>query len=361
MSLLLGKIHLLDNAYMHISKYPHIVFSQHLKFECMATRAMTCAGMARCLLHVHTLCSLKISEGEIMEAKIGDLIREARKPFFSLEFFPPANEEDLPRFYQVVDALGKYRPLFVSVTYGAGGAKQQNTLKITAGLAKRAYVTMAHLTCVGAGREKILDFLDSLLQNGVANILALRGDPPKDSDWDWNCGAFRHADDLVRMIHHERPQMGIGVAAYPTPHPDARSFMEDRDYTAQKIRAGADFAITQLFFDPREYDELRAYLNKQGIFAPIVPGIITIQSFQGLKRVLSLCGVNIPAKLYISLEDAHERGGQEALREAGIKFTLAQIRQLREMGAPGFHLFTLNRADLCSRIIEEAGLAGNSE
>lgn len=294
-----------------------------------------------------------------MEIKIGDLIENANKPFFSLEFFPPANEDDLPRFYQTVDALGKYNPLFVSVTYGAGGNKQDNTLKITSELAKRGYVTMAHLTCVGAGREKILSFLDKLLENGVSNILALRGDPPKDSHWDWSQGAFQHADNLVRLIHFERPQMGIGIAAYPTPHPDSPSFISDRKYTVRKFKAGADFAITQLFFDPREYEELRNFMASRYINKPIIPGIITIQSFEGLKRVLSLCGANIPGKLYIALEEAYAKGGQEALREAGIKFTLAQIKQLREMNVPGFHLFTLNRADLCSRIIEEAGLATN--
>lgn len=292
-----------------------------------------------------------------MASRIGDLIAKAQKPFVSLEFFPPAQEGQLAAFFQTVETLGAYKPLYLSVTYGAGGGKQNNTLRVTADLAKRGFTTMAHLTCVGAKRGAILSFADELLANGVSNILALRGDPPQNAEWNWEDGDFQHAADLAGFIRKQRPEIGIGVAAYPTPHPDSASFEEDRLHTAQKMRSGADFAITQLFFDPREYGALVADLRKQGIDAPIVPGIITIQSFEGLKRVLSLCGANIPAKLYIALEEANAKGGSEALREAGIKFTLAQIRQLREEGAPGFHLFTLNKADLSSRIIEEGGLA----
>ena len=292
-------------------------------------------------------------------SKIGELIASAPKPFFSFEFFPPAQAEQMEEFYQSVDKLGKYNPLFLSVTYGAGGAKQRNTLAITSQLAKRGFTTMAHLTCVGATRANILEFLDELMAQEVQNILALRGDPPVNTDWNWQSGDFRHASDLVEFIRHERPQMGIGVAAYPAPHPESASFSADRYYTALKFANGADFAISQLFFDPREYEALVSDLKRRGVDKPVIPGIITIQSFNGLKRVLSLCGANIPAKLYIGLEEANARGGIEAVREAGIKFTLAQIRQLQEAGAPGFHLYTLNRSDLCSRILEESGLVKN--
>lgn len=294
-----------------------------------------------------------------MDTKIGNLIKNADKPFFSLEFFPPSQKEQLPQFFGAVDILGKYKPLFLSVTYGAGGARQQNTLRITSDLASRGYVTMAHLTSVGASHDKIASFLDDLRANGINNVLALRGDAPKDCDFNWDKSEFRHADELVRLIRKLQPQMGIGVAAYPTPHPDSSSFIEDRKYTVQKFMAGADFAITQLFFDPREYYDLANFVHSDEacMNKPVIPGIMTIQSFESLRRVLSLCGANIPAKLYIALEEANAHGGAEAVREAGIKFTLEQIRQLRDAGAPGFHLFTLNRAELCSRIIEEAGLA----
>lgn len=289
-------------------------------------------------------------------AKIGDLIKQSVKPFFSLEYFPPSEQTQLDSFYQTVETLGQFKPLFISVTYGAGGAKQQNTLAVTSELARRGYNTMAHLTCVGAEARKIKDFALALNENGVHNILALRGDPPANTAWDWNQGEFRHASDLVRFIHSELPDMGVGVAAYPAPHPESSSFSDDRKYTAEKLKSGADFAITQLFFDPREYAALVQDLKERHIDVPIIPGLMTIQSFEGLKRVLSLCGANIPGKLYIQLEEANARGGAKAVREAGLKFTLNQIRQLLDMGAPGIHLYTLNKSNLCTRIIEECGL-----
>lgn len=289
-------------------------------------------------------------------SKIGDLIKKSDKPFFSLEYFPPSDPAQLDNFYQTAETLGKLKPLFISVTYGAGGAKQQNTLHITSELARRGYNTMAHLTCVGAESSKIRDFAKTLNENGVHNILALRGDPPAGSSWDWDKGEFRYASDLVRFLRKEIPDIGLGVAAYPAPHPESSSFAEDRKHTAEKLKSGADFAITQLFFDPREYAALVEDLKERHINVPIIPGLMTIQSFEGLKRVLSLCGANIPGKLYIQLEEANTKGGAEAVREAGLKFTLEQIRKLLDMGAPGIHLYTLNKSNLCSRIIEDSGL-----
>lgn len=290
-------------------------------------------------------------------ASIEKLIHESAKPFFSLEFFPPSDPAQLPAFYKTADKLGALNPLFISVTYGAGGGKRKNTLDVTAELARRGFTTMAHLTCAGSTAASIRDFTRALKDNGVDNILALRGDPPADaSAWDWSQGEFQHADDLVRFTREEAPCMGIGVALYPSPHPESPSFEEDRRRSADKLKAGAGFAITQLFFDSREYEALAEDMRKRGVSAPIIPGIITIQSFDGLKRVLSMCGANIPAKLYIELDEANAKGGSEAVREAGLNFTLRQIRRLLDMGAPGVHLYTLNKSDLCARIIEESGL-----
>lgn len=288
--------------------------------------------------------------------KIRDLIQGRSKPFFSMEFFPPADPAQLPSFFDTVDKLAALSPLFASVTYGAGGKKQRNTLEITSQLASRGIPTMAHLTCVGASRQSLADFLDELEENGVNNVLALRGDAPKDADWNWDAGEFRHAADLVRFIRTYKPEMSIGVAAYPAPHPESPTFTLDRMHTAEKMRDGADFAVTQLFFDPREYLALRDSLQKEGIDKPVIPGILPIQSFEGLKRVLSLCGANIPARLYLELEKAQSGGGEDAMREAGLKFALELIRQLLDAGAPGIHLYTLNKSDLCEKIVRESGL-----
>lgn len=288
--------------------------------------------------------------------QIGSLIQAAKAPFFSLEFFPPSDETHLPSFYATVEQLRALTPLFVSVTYGAGGARRHNTLAVTAELARRGFTTMAPLTCVGAEPESIAAFLRELRAAGVDNVLALRGDPPMNGHWDWKDGYFQHAADLVSFTREHEPDMGIGVAAYPAPHPESPSFALDRRYTADKLRAGADFAVSQLFFDVREYEALVADLRARGLDTPVVPGILPIQSFDSLRRVLSLCGATIPGKLYLSLEEADRKGGAEAVRDAGLDFAVRQICQLLECGAPGIHLYTLNKGDLCLQIAEEVGM-----
>lgn len=286
---------------------------------------------------------------------IGQMIRELSAPFYSLEFFPPSDTAHLPEFYATVDRLRALNPLFASVTYGAGGARQQNTLAVTAELARQGIAAMAHLTCVGAEPQSIAAFLNDLRASGVNNVLALRGDPPADKAWDWSTAHFRHASDLVAFAREQQPGMGIGVAAYPAPHPESATFAQDRLHTANKLRAGADFALTQLFFDAREYEDLVSHLRGQGITTPVIPGILPIQSFDSLRRVLSLCGANIPGKLYLSLEKAHNEGGAEAVREVGIDYAVRQIRSLLDAGAPGIHLYTLNKADMCLRLAEAVG------
>ena len=286
---------------------------------------------------------------------IGKMIRELSAPFYSLEFFPPSDTAQLPDFYATVDRLRALNPLFASVTYGAGGARQQNTLAVTAELARRGITAMAHLTCVGAEPQSIAAFLHDLQASGVNNVLALRGDPPADKPWDWNKAHFRHASDLVAFAREQQPDLGIGVAAYPAPHPESPTFADDRRCTAEKMRAGADFALTQLFFDAREYEDLVSHLRGQGITTPVIPGILPIQSFDSLRRVLSLCGANIPGKLYLALEKANNEGGAEAVRQVGLDYAVRQIRSLLDAGAPGIHLYTLNKADMCLRLAEAVG------
>ena len=283
---------------------------------------------------------------------IGKMIRELSAPFYSLEFFPPSDMAQLPDFYATVDRLRALNPLFASVTYGAGGARQQNTLAVTAELARRGITAMAHLTCVGAEPQSIAAFLHDLQASGVNNVLALRGDAPADKPWDWNKAHFRHASDLVAFAREQQPDLGIGVAAYPAPHPESPTFADDRRCTAEKMRAGADFALTQLFFDAREYEDLVSHLRGQGITTPVIPGILPIQSFDSLRRVLSLCGANIPGKLYLALEKANNEGGAEAVRQVGLDYAVRQIRSLLDAGAPGIHLYTLNKADMCLRLAE---------
>ncbi|MBR3663136.1 MAG: methylenetetrahydrofolate reductase [Desulfovibrio sp.] len=287
-------------------------------------------------------------------------LASCNSPFVSLEFFPPSETEALPGFFKVVDELKVLNPLFVSVTYGAGGSRQDRTLAVTRELVQRGLTTMAHLTCVGASKKSIAAFLKDLQEAGVDNVLALRGDPPQNSQWQPNGSDFQYASDLVRFIRKTRPEMGIGVACYPTPHPQSDSFALDRRYTAEKMAAGADFAITQLFFDVREYLHLVDELRALGIAKPIIPGILTVQSFASLRRILSLSGASIPGKLYLQMEEADKKGGAEAVREAGLIFACQEVRRLLDAGAPGVHLYTLNRADICLEICRRVGLTAKN-
>jgi methylenetetrahydrofolate reductase (NADPH) len=214
---------------------------------------------------------------------------------------------------------------------------------------------MAHLTCVGASKDGIRAFLQDLASSGVYNILALRGDVPKGQSIRWEECEFPHASDLVRFVRSEFPHFGIGVAAYPTPHPESPSFAADRKAATEKLQAGSDFAVTQLFFDPREYLEYVEQMRILGVNNPVLPGVLPVQSLESLRRILSLSGCNIPAKLWLALEDADRAGGAEKVKEAGIGYAVRQIRRLLDAGAPGIHLYTLNKADVCLRIAEEVG------
>jgi methylenetetrahydrofolate reductase (NADPH) len=235
-----------------------------------------------------------------------------------------------------------------------------NTLEIARRLTQEGgYLAMPHLTCVGSSRERIVDCLEQLRAMGISNVLALRGDAPKQllnagGKFDWRGEAFRHASELAAFVRASFPDFGLAVAAYPAPHPESSTLEEDRVYTAIKLKV-SDFAITQLFFDVREYIDLRDRLRALGVDKPVLPGVLPIQSFESLRHVLALCGANIPARLYIALEEAHRRGGAEAVREAGLRFAVEQIRLLLDAGAPGIHLYTLNKAELCLRIAEAVG------
>ncbi len=279
----------------------------------------------------------------------------AKRPFLSLEFFPPKDRALWPGFLETAERLKAADPLFVSVTYGAGGSTRGNTLELTAALAAEGLTPMAHLTCVGADAAYLREFLGGLREAGVENVLALRGDLPQNQPAGEAFGEFVHAADLVRFVRREFPEFSIGVSAYPHPHPESPSFAADRRATADKLAAGADFAVTQLFFDHREYVAYVEVMRALGTTAPILPGVLPVQSLESLKRILFLSGCNIPAKLYLALEEAHEKGGAEAVREAGVAFAVEQTRRLLENGAPGVHLYTLNKADVCLRIASEIG------
>ncbi|WP_028586559.1 methylenetetrahydrofolate reductase [Desulfocurvus vexinensis] len=284
--------------------------------------------------------------------RIIDMIRTGGK-FVSLEFFPPKDPQEWPGFFQTVERLAAVDPLFVSVTYGAGGGTQGNTLEIVRRLRRDMGLTpMAHLTCVGASAERVDGFLSALEEADVHNVLALRGDPPKgDAQFVPDSDQFRHASDLVTHIRRHYPDMGVGVAGYPEGHPECSTFREDFEFLKFKLDRGGDFAITQLFFDARLYWNFTERLGEMGVKKPIIPGVLPVMSVKSAKRVLGFCGASIPGRLLLDLEEADARGGAEAACRVGLEWAKRQCRELLEGGAPGVHLYTLNRPEACLEIV----------
>lgn len=288
--------------------------------------------------------------------KISELLQEKDRSRISLEFFPPKDKALWPKFFQTVEELRALHPLFVSVTYGAGGSTQAATLEIVARLKRdHALEPMAHLTCVGASADGLRAFLNDLAAADVHNVMALRGDPPKgETAFTPSDEGFAHASDLVQFIRREYPRMGLGVAGYPEGHPEAVSLEQDLLFLKNKLDLGGEFAVTQLFFDNTFYWNFVDRARQAGVTKPILPGIMPIFSLKFIQRVTSMCGANLPAAFLAELEQANDRGGDEAVQEAGMAHAARQIRDLLDNGAPGVHLYTMNRADGCLRIMELA-------
>lgn len=288
--------------------------------------------------------------------KIVDLIK-VNKPFISLEFFPPKERASWPGFFEVVDTLKELNPLFASVTYGAGGGTQDNSLEIVKRMKQEKGIEpLAHLTSVGANEEKISAFIENLLDAGVDNVLALRGDPPNGVDgFDFSTQQFKHASDLVTFIKGKYPDLGVAVAGYPEAHMESPSIKQDFEWTKYKIQEGGEVIITQLFFDNRVYFDFVERLSNMGINVPVVPGVLPIMSLKSAKFILSLCGAAIPGKFLSALEKAYEDGGDKAVYRLGIDYAKKQAKGLLENGAPGVHLYTLNKAEACLEIGQSLG------
>jgi methylenetetrahydrofolate reductase (NADPH) len=278
--------------------------------------------------------------------RVCDLI-DGKSPFISLEFFPPKEREAWPAFFKVVDRLKVLDPLFASVTYGAGGGTQDNTLEIATRMKRdHGLEPITHLTSVGASAEKLDGFLESLVKADIDNVLALRGDPPRGvDDFDFSSQDFQHASELIEYICARYPDLCVGGAAYPEPHCESPSIKSDLDMVNLKVRKGAKFLVTQMFFDNRMYFDYVERLKLLGADVPVVPGVMPLLSLKSAKFILSLCGAAIPGKFLSALEKAHEEGGDDAVYALGIDYATKQAQELIDGGAPGVHLYTLNRAE----------------
>jgi methylenetetrahydrofolate reductase (NADH) len=279
-----------------------------------------------------------------------------RRPVVSFEFFPTKTEEgERALLEKTIPALQALRPDFCSVTYGAGGGTREKTLAIVDRIQRDQQMTaMAHLTCVGATIDETCAVLEQTRALGIRNVLALRGDPPDGAAFVRNAGGFEYSYQLVRRIR-EFGAFSIGVAGFPEGHIACR---EGRHVDWQRLKAkideGADFVITQLFFDNRDYFALRDFLAAQGVGVPIVPGILPILSTSQIKRFVSLCGAELPAALLSELE---RRGhDDEAVSQFGIEYATRQCEELVREGAPGLHFYTLNKARSTTEVVKNLAL-----
>jgi len=275
------------------------------------------------------------------------------KPTLSFEFFPPKTTEQEEHLFQVIAELKKFNPDYVSVTYGAlGTAHEKSFFWVKEIKEKFGIEPVAHLTCVAASKEEMSQRLKKLAEIKVENILALRGDPPiGEEKFVPPADGFRHATDLVSFIKEHNPDFCIGVAGYPEKHPEAKSLDSDINHLKAKVDAGADYIVTQLFFDNDDYFSFVAKCRSDGIKVPIIPGLMPITSVKQLKKMTEICGAKIPGDLMEKLEEAD--GDKEAVVEVGVEQTVKQCQELLKNGAPGLHFFVMNQSGVISKILEK--------
>lgn len=267
----------------------------------------------------------------------------ADEPVFSFEFFPPKTEEGSRALFETVGALAPLKPSFVSVTYGAGGSTRDLTVELATRIkAEAGLTTMAHLTCVGHSAAEIKAILDSLQARGIENVLPLRGDPPRgETEFVRPTDGFGYAQELIRFIR-ERYSFSLAGACYPEGHPESPDLETDLLHLQEKVDSGVDFLITQLFFDPDLYFRFVERARARGIKLPILPGVMPVTNVSQIERFTSVIGATIPAKLHDRLDKL--RDDEAAVVQAGIDWATEQCERLLAGGAPGIHLFTLNKS-----------------
>ena len=287
---------------------------------------------------------------------IRDLLNQGT-PSFSFEFFPPKTDEAFDTLMETIRELQKLHPAFVSVTYGAGGSTRRRTIDVVAkAKGELGQESMAHLTCVGSTVEELRDVLDELRRQGIENVLPLRGDPPAGTDvFEKTPGGFGYANELVSFIK-ENYDFCLGVAGYPEGHQEADDFDTDLANLKLKVDAGADFVITQMFFDNRFYFDFVVQARAIGIDVPLIPGIMPILNLGQIQRFTQMCGASIPEELLERLEAIKEDA--DAVRQCGVEHAAQQCRELLEGGAPGIHFYTLNRSTSTRDIFENLKAIG---
>lgn len=271
---------------------------------------------------------------------------------FSFEFFPPKTPKGWDSLFETISELLPLRPAYVSVTYGAGGSTRENTHRLVERITRETGLeVVAHLTCEGSTQAEVSSILERYEALGVRNILALKGDVPKENR---QVSDFEHAIDLVRFIRNRFPNFGIGVAGFPEGHPATPNRLLEMDYLKAKVDAGADYIVTQLFFDNRDFDDFVERCEIAGIRVPIIAGIMPITSRSGLMRMAELAaGARFPARLLRALSRASDDGGVERV---GEHWATEQVMNLLGSKAAGIHLYTLNSSKATLRVCQSLGV-----
>ncbi len=280
--------------------------------------------------------------------KVSELIARNR-PTFSFEFFPPRDDEGVETLFQTMRDLRPLEPAFVSVTYGAGGSTRARTVELVARLKREVGIDpMAHFTAFGSDEAGARATLDQLQEAGVETVLALRGDPPRDGSPPVVADGLRTAVDLIRLVRSSY-DFSIGAACHPEGHPEAPDLATDLARCKRKVEAGAEFLVTQLFFDNAAYFTFVERARDAGIMVPILPGIMPVTNVDQVERFTRLCGAYIPPRLAEALDA--RRANPAAVAELGVAYATLQCAELLRRGAPGIHFYTLNRSPATSAIL----------
>jgi methylenetetrahydrofolate reductase (NADPH) len=292
-------------------------------------------------------------------ATVRELLAEGRHSW-SFEFFPPKDDVGERQLWQAIRELESLSPTFVSVTYGAGGSTRDRTIRVTERIATETTLTpTAHLTCVGSSRSELRQVVGGYADAGVRNVLALRGDPPggPGSAWEQHPEGLRHAVELVELVK-SLGDFCVGVAAFPDRHPESADFDEDARVLRDKALAGADFAVTQFFFDAATYFRLVDRLEHLGSAMPVIPGIMPVTNVAQIERFAQLSGAPVPAALADRLHAVKD--DPVAVRSVGVEAAGELSRELLDGGAPGLHFYTLNRSSATREVYAALDLGSQS-
>ena len=285
---------------------------------------------------------------------VKDILKK-QKLTVSFEFFPPKSELGWDDLYKTISKVMPLKPSYVSITYGAGGSTRDHTHDLVTKLNKETELCIvAHLTCVNSTKDEVRQIINRYNENDIFNILALRGDLPSGvSEYNPGGQGFTHAHELISFIKEISPKTGIGVAGFPEGHPGMPNRLKEIDYLKMKIDAGADYIVTQMFFDNRDFYDFKERCEIAGISVPIIAGIMPITSRNGMVRMSELAaGARFPAPLI----KATSRAEDKFVRRVGVQWATEQIRDLIDNNVDGIHLYTLNKSRSSIRICESLGI-----